>query len=464
MLRKKIKSNFQNLQFSVRLFVIAIIALTFFSLLAINFVNPVVILAIDVLVVFGLLMVRYPMIGLYLMILLFPFVNWQFIWGNVNVPYVDLIAAILLVAMLIRTFMNWSEVEKKKTSEKILMYFPGLFIAIAFFSASALSLFNANDIFFSAKYLLRPILFFYITFVLLPVNLIKSKEDLKKVLRTFLVVGILAAVWGLLAVIFNAENLTLRRAAPFSILGFNPYGGNHNALAEIFVVTIPAAMILYLMTDKIKRQGAYMLAALFMVMILLLTFSRSGWLALLLQMLILFFIRYKSKINRYVVIGIIVFLVLVPTLLYFTVWNQVSWVQVSNANRILLSQISWESFTQHPIIGNGLNEFQRLVGSTFVYQVEFGDPLDSHGFIQKLMTETGLFGLISYISLLGYMIYRIVKSYIVAKSSSHKMMIASLILMVSGIVLFELFSTSYFIAKMWLPIGVCLAGAKALEE
>jgi hypothetical protein len=45
-----------------------------------------------------------------------------------------------------------------------------------------------------------------------------------------------------------------------------------------------------------------------------------------------------------------------------------------------------------------------------------------------------------------------------------KFVLAALLMMLSGLVLFELFSTSYYIARMWLPVGVGLAAVRIYGE
>ena len=276
-----------------------------------------------------------------------------------------------------------------------------------------------------------------------------------------LVVGILVSILGLLSVFFPQEAAwSVPRAMPFSIAGFNPLGGNQNAVAEVLVISIPIAMILFLISEKIKKRGLYILAIALMMIVLLLTFSRAGWLALMVELLILFFIKYRHKINRNVIIALVLMMIFIPLIMYFTIWSQLDWMESSNANRLLLTNISWHSFLEHPIIGNGLNSFQRIVGQTFVYRVEFGDPLDSHGFIQKIATESGFLGVLTFVLLLGYVFYKNISAYAHAKFLSHKLVVLCFLMLISGIVVFELFSTAYFLATTWLPLGISLAAAK----
>ncbi|MBI5077348.1 O-antigen ligase family protein [Candidatus Falkowbacteria bacterium] len=422
---------------------------------AVNFVQLKYVLLFDLALIVLALFCRWPEIGLYSLIVFYPFVNWQFRIGEVNLPYVDLAAVFLLSAVLLKTIWQLT------CGEKLSMTWhktPGVVFAMIFWLAASFSLIN-NDVFGPAfKYWLRPIVFFYLMFVILPFNLIDSNKKLKNILQLFFAVGIFVAFSGLLSVIFGVGPWYQHRAVPFSFADFNPLGGNHNAVAEVLAAVIPLTFILYLLSEKIKARGWYMLAIFFMALILILTFSRSGWLALMVELLILLFYKYHPRINRLAYAAVALTLIFAVAISYLTIWQNISWVQSSNANRILMTKIAFNGFLEQPLIGNGLNTFQQIVGRTFVYRVEFADPLESHGFVQKLSTETGVLGLGSFIALICFMLYYCFKAYQTSASGKARQIVLCFIMTLSGLVVFELFSTSYFLATMWLPIGVCLAG------
>jgi O-antigen ligase len=128
-----------------------------------------------------------------------------------------------------------------------------------------------------------------------------------------------------------------------------------------------------------------------------------------------------------------------------------------------MTSVAWYHFTNHPFVGNGLNSFNDLVGKTFLYSVEFGDPLESHGFMQKLLSETGLLGFLGFVVLLLKIFKDLLHAYL-NSFGTNKLMILLLIMMSCGAVFFQLFSTSYFLSQMWLPLGVSLAGIKLYQN
>ncbi|MBI3626866.1 hypothetical protein HY224_02375, partial [Candidatus Uhrbacteria bacterium] len=134
-------------------------------------------------------------------------------------------------------------------------------------------------------------------------------------------------------------------------------------------------------------------------------------------------------------------------------------------NRYLLTEIAWDAFKHHPWIGNGAGRYMGIVAINRDYIKTFGQPLDSHGFLQKLMAEEGTLGLVTFLAFLGYVLKRI-WSRLKDKTLSpdaRKVVLASLIA-VSGGIIFQLFNTSYYVSKLWLPIGVALVVMRLIEK
>jgi len=451
-------NNFYScLKFVMLILVLVLLfTLAFFSRLSASNI-----IMIDLFIVLSSLFLKWPNLGLYSMVFLTPFWGWQYVSDKINVPYVDVFALALFFALVLRTIIAWLI---KLEGDKVegFPYFKKFFAwpyFLLFFVGSAFSLMNSPDTLISFKYLLRPLVFFYLMFVLLPINLIQTKKIFKRVLVAFLASGVLTAFLGLLTVMFTQGGLFARRAQPYPVFGVNLLGGNWNALAETLVVAVPCAIIFYFAAKKVHNRGYFVLLTMFLVSILLLTMSRSGWLVLAFQFLILLFgFMRKSMFNKRVIL-LLGLTLLILVIVYVFFWAQISAVKGSDSSRWLMTSVAWYHFTNHPVIGNGLNTFNDLVGRTFVYAVEFGDPLDSHGFVQKLLAETGLIGLITFVILLGYIFKELLNGYL-DSFGEKKLMILLLIVMASGVVFFQLFSTSYFLAKMWLPLGVCLTGVK----
>jgi len=433
-----------------------LIGLLGFSLIGVNFIEPAWIIGIDLIVTVLLLFLRFPLVGFYLLVATFPFIGWQIHVGFIDLPMVDAVAIFLLAAISIRYLIHLPF----SSQEIRLKHFPGLLFALIFLGASALSVyFNNENLLAGIKYLFRPLVFFYLMFVALPQVVITDKKVFINGLKIILAVGLFSAVLGLLSVVFSQGPWYSHRAIPFELGNINLLGGNQNAVAEVLVIALPISLFFFLRSDRMKMKGYFLLAGIFMTVILIMTFSRSGWLALLVELLILLVVNYRKKFNHYALGALVFVIIFVPLLFYFTVWQDIDWVQSSNSSRLTMLEISWQYFQAKPWFGWGLNTFQTMLANTYAYTIQFGDPLESHGFLQKIAVESGLLGVCGFFGLLIYLLNRYVKTFLRA-TAANKNLVLCLILMFCGIVFFELFSTSYYMATVWLPIGIGFAGLR----
>ncbi len=400
--------------------------------------------------------------GLYVMVALYPFIYWQiFIGAAVNVPYVDVAALLLFAAWAVKNLILYARGEKPLTSKN----FPGLGLWILFLAAGVLSLINAPDWLLGLKYVLRPMGFFYLMFVILPYNLIRGQKVLKNVLWIMYGLGIVTALCGLMSLIWPEAQGLARRAVPFLVRGFNPLGTNHNVLAEVLIGVIPIGWLV-VASDKAGRRKRWLMAGLaLMVVINLLTFSRAGWLALLVEGLLVLVLYYRKYWRRTLAVVIAGLILLVPVGVLMGKFLNSAIVASSDANRWQLTEIAWQSFKQNPLIGAGAGSFMSLVARDKWYIIDFGTPLDAHGLVQKLIAETGLLGLLSFGALVGYIFWRVLRAYRGLKvDSKWRVVILGLGIAAVGSVFFQLFNTSYFIAKMWLPLGIALAACQVAES
>jgi O-antigen ligase len=419
-----------------------------------------------------LFFLRFITLGMYLMVLFYPFIYLQlFIGQNVNIPYIDLVAMFVLTAWVFRSIFfppygglyfikQWS-----RGAKLTLENFPGLIFFLLFIAAAFLSLINAENFLYSLKYILRPLSFFYLMFIVLPYNIINSKKVLINVLKCFYSVGIFVALMGLWSILFPLSSGLLRQAVPLPIFGIPILGTNHNLIAEVLISVIPIGFILIWETKEIWIKKLLITGVLLMIAINLLTFSRTGWIALAFELLVLVLVKYRKNIRNYFELGLVVLLIISPLLVYGYIFTTSEIVGVSNLNRIALTKIALEIFYKHPIVGAGIGTFVDQVAMNRWYIVDFGSPSEAHGVAQKLLAETGLLGFLTFFSLLGYIIWRLVNSYRqMPKDSPYKYILLALILSSAGSIIFQLFNTSYFVSKLWLPLGVALAAARLAEE
>ena len=470
------------------------------SALAVS-INPIYILAGLALFFSILFFYFHPNWGIYLMVLFFSFVGLQFFFGqDYNLPLIDIIASLVFIAWILRYFFE------RKNFKKSLIIFPGWPIFALFIVVNLISLFNSYDLFLSLKYILRPLAFFYFAFLVLPNNTINSYKILKNVLWIFLSLGIFAAAIGIFSLFLDFGEL-IPRAKPIAVAGWAPLGFNHNALAELLIAIIPLNWLLIILSKKETIKKVLLLILILMISILLLTFSRTGWICLFLEILFFWYFIYREQTKKlFKKIPSLAFLILPIAFIFFLLMFQLLTSSVgwqANENRLFLNEISYEAFLNHPIIGNGAGTFISLVRTNPAYILEYGQPLDSHGVIQKIAVESGILGLIAFLAFVFYILRKLFLAFKNACSIgdqlqenrfrnlsteqagkfgmtkedektpsrlqsgylnySQEILFAFFIVALASFV-FQLFSTSYFIANFWLPIGIALAAAKIVER
>ena len=485
-------------------------------------INPIYILAGLALFFSVLFFYFHPNWGIYLMVLFFPFVGLQFFFGqNHNLPLIDIIASLVFIAWILRcgdnyiskinichshksgnslfqkvgfrnrtkhlknneiaalSSLKYLEETPRNDSKNTTLYnlilkkikysltiFPGWPIFALFIIVNLISLFNSYDLFLSLKYVLRPLAFFYFAFLVLPSNTINSYKILKNVLWIFLFLGIFAAAIGTFSLFLDFGEL-IPRAKPIAICGWAPLGFNHNALAELLIAIIPLNWLLIILSKKEIVKKFLLITLILMISILLLTFSRTGWICLFLEILLFWYFIYREQTKKLfkkipsLALLILPIAFIFSLLMFQLLTSSVGWQ--ANENRLFLNEISYEAFLNHPIVGNGAGTFVSLVRTNLAYILEYGQPLDSHGVIQKIAVESGILGLIAFLAFIFYILRKLFFAFKNTSAENQNILFAFFLVAFASFV-FQLFSTSYFIANFWLPIGTGLAAVKIIEN
>jgi O-antigen ligase len=160
-----------------------------------------------------------------------------------------------------------------------------------------------------------------------------------------------------------------------------------------------------------KRQLSLFMVAAFLFLVLLLTFSRGGYLgvlAALAAMLILGWRFFDSgrKLKIAAAGFLILFVLLVfaqPVLDRF--FSSFFLSEGSSIGRLAIWQRSWQVFLEHPFLGVGLGNFSKEFDPLATYR----NPITSHNLYLDILTETGLFGLLVWILLLAGSFYQVWK-------------------------------------------------------
>ena len=165
------------------------------------------------------------------------------------------------------------------------------------------------------------------------------------------------------------------------------------------------------------------------------------------------------------VLNLIFLLLLAPIVVYMYLFSTSYIAMSSYDTRLMLSEIAFDMLQRSPILGQGAGTFINYVGNTYIFTLEFGDPMDAHGVIQKVAGEMGLFGLAALILAFGYIIVRLARSYNALPATSRgKYIVAMMLVMSSGCIMYQLFNTNYYSAKLWIPIAIALAATSVYKH
>jgi O-antigen ligase len=93
---------------------------------------------------------------------------------------------------------------------------------------------------------------------------------------------------------------------------------------------------------------------------------------------------------------------------------------------------------------------------------KYGDPLDSHGFGQKVLAENGILGTISFL-LFVVVIFSRIYSGVVNNREDHKLLLP-LFISSFGIFFYQIFNTSYYKGRVWLPITIALVAVNLISN
>lgn len=413
--------------------------------------------------------------GLYLMAGTCFFYGWSIVlaeysWArrlpfllSINAPLIDFISVIVLFGTLLMLLLEIKKLPKNWYSQlKWPMIAYGIFLFWALVSVRFAYDYNTD---ISFKFWCRFLLFSGLAFLVLPTWLAEKKEVVSRVLWIWWFVGTAVALFGLSSL--AVANFTgWWRVTPYAMGGFAPLGYNHNLIAEVLVTIVPIGWYLAMQAISAKKRKWLAIGTGLMVMTALLTLSRAAWLSLVLEAIILgYFFQDQVKVfwknwRHQVGVGLAVLLLILGGYMVVFLDSNVS----KSSTTARLESLEMVTFygKRSPIVGYGPGNYILMAGDVKEIVQEYGDPLDAHGWIQKMVIEVGLVGLVFWMIFLASVIWQLWRWQM--KSSGEVLLLARamLIMVVAGI-FFQLFNTSYLASVMWLPIGIALAAAKTNE-
>ena len=395
-------------------------------------------------------------IGLFLTALSLPLLDWRFYISDLEFNISDFL--ILLTAIFFLVYrLGQRFIGQAVRKWQWPLAWPMLCFLLAALLSSLFSPWRVE----SLKYFFRIIVFVYLLYIVLPVNALNSWRDWRWPFYGILIAGIGSGIVGLISLFGQDWSNSFFRVQPIAIFGQWWMGSNHNLLAELLVITNFFILAWgYWQKNERWRRCSQMLFVFFSL-ITLLTFSRAAWLVVAVQLLFMWLLLTKPRERLgWLLTGLLLFVLSLP------LWARMSQLQEANfsstANHVLLTEIAWQGLQGRPLIGWGSGQFLTLVDHNLRFRAKYGDPIDSHGVLQKVVAENGYLGLIALIMVAFSLLAYWWKAW--QKYGRQNLWLDFLILGASGGLLFQLFNTSYYKGKVWLPVAISLAAIKLLEH
>lgn len=443
-----------------KILIIFFAILAIIAFLAIGAVSPaggVFVLACLALLI---LFIIFPQFGLYLTVLALPLINWNFYIKGLIVPAVDVIAALALVAFLIKTAYSRLFGTHEQTKWPFFKFF------IAFFAVALLSAFFSDDVWSSIWYAVRWILFFYLAYIVVPFNSIANGKILRRTIIYLLVSVSAVGLMGVASLFFQDWQNTFVRISPITLFGVYVIGDNQNLIAEYLVVAVFGAWALAYWRPVFASRNKWLtVLTVILALIAIATFSRAAWIALAFQGFIYFLAQARKIRSVHIMPVIFALIILIPLGVYMTkIQNEYSIGISSTENRWLMTQIAARAWANNPFFGNGSGTFIALIENNIRFRAQYGEALDSHGLWQKVMAENGTFGVITLAAFIFAIFYYLWRALEQVRNTGEFRLLLALTVAAAGGLLFQFFNTSYYKGKVWLPIAIALAAAHLIKE
>jgi putative inorganic carbon (hco3(-)) transporter len=281
-------------------------------------------------------------------------------------------------------FWHYRPIKWYRTNTELLL--------IIFAIWSILTLVNAPSInggLAALKLLLRGYLLYFLL-----VNVLNTRKAVIDNVWVIVFALLAATLYGLLW--FSRAEFSLETM--HGVIRVRGFGADPNIFSVALLGGIPFLVIKYFYDKGLKKIVTLGIAAI-LILGLVLSYSRSGVVALLFAFGCIVLLERRRMIV-WIIMGtvLIIAVILVPPNFVARMLSALELAQdASIAVRIDLWNVAMEFFKQHPIKGIGLGQFV-AIESGFTHHIE---PKIAHNMFLEIATETGIVGLIIFLGILG---------------------------------------------------------------
>lgn len=322
---------------------------------------------------------------------LYPFTAFQLVYGEINIPFADIVAMGL---GLVFVFAVFARIAVKKTFPRVLAtgyVFYSLFLLVAL-----ISLRNSPGYSESLHYFFRKPFFYFVVYFL-SVGTLLTWLIGKKLSTFYDFIACSSVLIALIAI--GAFLYRLATNNVFGAVGIPYLTNNDKTLSLSLIVNLPF-MLAYVKTASGHRRLLFRGAIYLSLVAVFLSFSKTSWV----MALIVFTLFKYGDLKKYPLTKIaFLFLMLASAaatgvLIYYMVTHN---AKITNAemSRTLLAVGATKIFLDHPFVGSGIGSFMLHMQDwkdLLPVELRSATELDAHGLVFKLLSETGLAGFILF--------------------------------------------------------------------
>ncbi|MBU1421110.1 O-antigen ligase family protein [Patescibacteria group bacterium] len=386
------------------LLIITIILAILLPILQLGLINSFLLILLCYLI---LIMLFNPKLGLFLLIIIRPCADIlqnqtaQIYNIAVNFSYLlGIIAVFFSIAIIIKYH------QKLKTIPLLSQISLFLFIALI----SCFTSINTTISFVEYIRLSSIFLLYFAGYLL-----INTKQDLARFIKIIILSSIIPCAFAFYQLYTNTGLNVPFEGVYNRILGTFSHP---NLFAYYLIIPITLSVLLLLISDKKKTLNIFLIALLpIFTILLLLTYTRGAWLALLIIILLIGIIKYRKLLLITFVCCLFIYFTIEPINLrvnntFSDKYDSISW-------RIELWKDSLKYARQKIILGYGTGTAEELILQKRGHQ--FGSTASHNDYI-KIFLENGLLGLILYLSIIISLLFQLFKNYISLNQPSLKIL------------------------------------------
>jgi hypothetical protein len=299
-------------------------------------------------------------------------------------------------------------------------------------------------------------------FLFLLINSVKTRENVFFLIRTFIWITFLSSIVAILQfVLFRFTGIILLRRQDFVSMRlrfedttfgtfFRPSGFFDHIHILSIVVTIALLILLFLYFSRnysIVGKNKTILMIGTMLLAIVLTLYKAIWIAIFISVIVMIYVLKPSKSIHITAVLMVIFLCLYATGLMNEANEIISnEIRTGIEARYQLARLGIQKFTLHPFFGIGLYQGSLYTNNAF--------NLPAHNALILIADELGIFGLLTLISLYGFLFLRLVFLSIQSRDIDSKTLYKALSVTFIAFLIYVQFEPTAYMYMSWVYFGL----------